>query len=175
MNKRLREVRKHTPNNTQDRFAAFLGTTRAAIASYELGRVIPSDTFIQLLCAKCNVSENWLRTGNGDMFVETDDALLEKLAQEYNMSDAQQRIMNAFLRMDEQKREMVAQSFFTFIDALQQTIPATSPNVTLLDNTSDEELELKQRQELIAIEFEAEKKGKMSLASTGTSGATKKA
>ncbi|MDD3157272.1 helix-turn-helix transcriptional regulator [Anaeromusa sp.] len=174
MNERLREVRKYTQNYTQDKFAAFLGTTRAAIASYELGRVVPSDTFIQLLCAKCNINETWLRTGSGDMFVETDDALLGKLAHEYNMSPSQQRIMNAFLRMDEQKREMVAQSFFMFVDSLQETSPA-APSVTLLDNVSDEELELKKRQELIAIEFEAEKKGITSLASTGTSGRTKKA
>lgn len=66
LNYRLKEVRKLI-GDTQTEFAEKLGTSRNAIASYELSKVIPNDTFIQLLCAKFNINENWLRTGEGDM------------------------------------------------------------------------------------------------------------
>lgn len=173
MNSRIKRARRHL-QLSQKEFADKLGITQSGVSWMEQAGNNVSDQNVRLICSLFNVCENWLRTGNGDMFAETDDALLEKLAREYNMSDAQQRIMNTFLRMNEQKREMVAQSFFMFVDSLQEISPA-APSVTLLDNVSDEELELKKRQELIAIEFEAEKKGITSLASTGTSGRTKKA
>ena len=67
MYKRLKEIRKSI-GDTQTQFAEKLGTSRNAIASYELGKVIPNDTFIQLLCAKFNINEEWLRTGNGEMY-----------------------------------------------------------------------------------------------------------
>lgn len=173
INERVKYLRKHLRLSQKD-FGERVEMSQGHLTNVETGKRELTDKNIKLICIVFNVSENWLRSGSGDMFAETDDALLEKLAREYNMSDAQQRIMNAFLRMNEQKREMVAQSFFMFVDSLQEIIPA-APSVTLLDNVSDEELELKKRQELIAIEFEAEKKGITSLASTGTSGRTKKA
>ena len=174
LKERLKQIRKDQ-KKTQEEFAVLLGTTRPAITSYERGKVVPTDTFIQLLCARFNINEHWLRTGQGDMFIETDYALLEKLVHEYNMTAAQQRIMTAFLHMDEHKREVISQSLFTFIDSLNQTSVSTASNITVLDNVSDDDLELKKRQDIIAAQFEDEKKGKMSLASTGINGHIKKA
>lgn len=58
---------------TQEAFGEMLGVTRPAIANIELGRVdAPSDLFINHLCATFNVSEHWLRTGEGDMFAKLD-------------------------------------------------------------------------------------------------------
>ena len=46
---RIRLIRKQAAKLTQEKFADVLGTTRPAIASYELGKVVPSDTLIQLI------------------------------------------------------------------------------------------------------------------------------
>lgn len=56
---------------SQDTFGARLGVTRDAIANIETGRVEqPPDTLIKYLCQVFNVSETWLRTGEGEMFVQ---------------------------------------------------------------------------------------------------------
>jgi len=40
------------------------------IATYEMGRSIPSDPTIKSICREFNVNETWLRTGDGDMFIQ---------------------------------------------------------------------------------------------------------
>lgn len=71
MKDRIKEVRKMSPyGKTQDTFSDFLGIPKSNLASYEIGRRIPSDAAIQLICQKCGISEKWLRTGEGDMEIE---------------------------------------------------------------------------------------------------------
>lgn len=54
---------------SQEAFGEIMGVTRPAIVNIELGRVEqPSDLFINHLCNRFNVNENWLRTGEGEMF-----------------------------------------------------------------------------------------------------------
>lgn len=72
MKDRIKKVRKAMPEygKTQDDFANFLGIPKPNLSSYETGRRTPSDAVIQLICGKCNVNEEWLRSGNGQMFKE---------------------------------------------------------------------------------------------------------
>lgn len=71
MKERLKQIRKNNCHGkTQDTFAEFLGISKQNISSYELGRRSPSDAVIKLICEKCNINEEWLRTGNGKMYIE---------------------------------------------------------------------------------------------------------
>lgn len=54
---------------TQQEFADRLCIKRGAVANYEIGRNVPSDSVIALICREFNVSEAWLRYGEGEMFV----------------------------------------------------------------------------------------------------------
>ena len=69
MNERLKKLRKEL-DMTQQEFAEGIGIKRNTIATYESGRNEPIDAVISLICTKYNVNENWLRTGEGDMFVK---------------------------------------------------------------------------------------------------------
>lgn len=64
---RIRKARKDAGYKSRDDLAEFLGSTRASIASYELGRVIPNDVFLQLMASKLNISFEWLKHGTGEM------------------------------------------------------------------------------------------------------------
>lgn len=66
MNKRVSEVRK-AAGLTQGEFADKLGLTRNFISLIENGNRIPSDRTISDICREFSISENWLRTGEGDM------------------------------------------------------------------------------------------------------------
>ena len=72
MHERIKQVRKSIgeQGKTQDSFANCLGISKQNLSSYEIGRRTPSDAVIHLICNKFNVNEDWLRTGEGDMFVE---------------------------------------------------------------------------------------------------------
>lgn len=67
MNERLRALREEL-GLTQQEFADRLNIKRGTIANYEIGRNIPIDAVISLICREFNVNEEWLRDGTGDMF-----------------------------------------------------------------------------------------------------------
>lgn len=69
MKERLKKLRK-TLDLTQQAFADRIGMKQNTIAQYEMGRTIPSDAIIFSICREFNVNEDWLRTGEGDMFLE---------------------------------------------------------------------------------------------------------
>ncbi|MBE5968774.1 MAG: helix-turn-helix transcriptional regulator [Lachnospiraceae bacterium] len=71
MNERIKILRK-TLKLTQEEFANAIGAQRATIANYEKGRRVPINTAISLICTKFNVNEDWLRTGEGEMFITRD-------------------------------------------------------------------------------------------------------
>ena len=73
---------------TQQEFATLIGSTRTNIAGYEANTRSPSTTVVSAICQKCKINEEWLRTGEGEMYINltreqsiTDfmaDVLLEK-------------------------------------------------------------------------------------------------
>ena len=68
MKERVKQVRK-VLNLTQQQFSDRLGIQRNAVANCESGRAELSDAVISLICRTYNVNEEWLRTGEGEMFV----------------------------------------------------------------------------------------------------------
>lgn len=71
MKDRIKKIRKEL-DLTQQEFADRIGIKRGGVANYESGRNEPIDAVISLICREFNVNENWLRTGNGEMFRSTD-------------------------------------------------------------------------------------------------------
>lgn len=69
MNERIKELRL-VLNMTQESFAQRLGVKRNTIGNYETGNRIPSNQIIFSICREFNVNEDWLRDGNGEMFIE---------------------------------------------------------------------------------------------------------
>lgn len=69
MKERLKALRKEL-RLTQQEFADRVGISRGNIGAYEVGKNAPSDAVISLICREFHVNEEWLRTGNGEMFVE---------------------------------------------------------------------------------------------------------
>ena len=66
---RLKELRK-AEKLTQREFADKLGIKRSTISNYDIGRSEPSKSVISLICRTFSVSETWLRTGEGGMYIE---------------------------------------------------------------------------------------------------------
>lgn len=65
---RIKQIRKHF-NLTQSEFAARLKSVQNTITGYETGRRNPSSQVIELICREFNISEAWLRNGDGEMFI----------------------------------------------------------------------------------------------------------
>lgn len=68
MNQRIRQLRKQL-GLSQTEFGERLGIKQTTVAGYETGGRTPIDAVVSLICREFNVSETWLRTGEGEMFV----------------------------------------------------------------------------------------------------------
>jgi transcriptional regulator with XRE-family HTH domain len=105
MKDRLKEIRKTNQAwKTQDDFAEFLGISKSNLSSYEAGRRMPSDAVVQLICQKCNINEEWLRTGNGEMFnSRTRNQEIGAFANEVMMLDDdnfKKKFIDALIKLD---------------------------------------------------------------------------
>lgn len=101
MNERLKTVRKSSGLN-QTEFAERIKASRDKIASYETGRVIPSDTTLNLICKEFGVSYAWLKTGEGPMEDPAADLdTIEKLSGVYqSLPDRLKTLVDVLADMD---------------------------------------------------------------------------
>ena len=67
MNERIKQLRKYLGLNQTD-FGSRIGIKQTSIANYESGTRVPLDTVVASICREFGVSEQWLRTGTGEMF-----------------------------------------------------------------------------------------------------------
>lgn len=99
MNKRIRKLRK-VLDLTQAEFAEKIGSTANVLTHYETGRRNPSRSVINNICKTFHVSEEWLREGTGEMFVDVsqDDQIMEFVQKTLSTrSDSFQRRFAAML------------------------------------------------------------------------------
>ena len=146
MHERIKELRKAL-GLTQQKFADGMGVKQNTIAQYESGRNAPIDAVITLICRTYGVSEAWLRTGEGEMFVARDRS--EAIAQEVSrfMADHpdsfRERLISLLIRLDEKQWEVLEQYARQLVDAHDR------------EPTIEERVEA-YRQELLAEEKGAE-------------------
>ena len=119
MQERIKELRKAL-HLTQQKFAEAIGVKQNTIAQYETGRNIPIDAVISLICRTYHVSETWLRTGEGEMFISRGRS--EAIAQEVNrfMADHpdsfRERLISLLIRLDEKQWEVLEQYARQLVD-----------------------------------------------------------
>lgn len=77
-NERVKEVRK-TLGLTLEKFGDRLGIKKAAVSKIEKGENSLTDANIKAICREFSVDYMWLTTGEGEMFVETDDDFFERI------------------------------------------------------------------------------------------------
>lgn len=69
MKDRIKELRKRLGLD-QTEFGSRIGIKQGSVSAYEKGIRIPLDSVILSICKEFSVNEEWLRTGNGEMFEE---------------------------------------------------------------------------------------------------------
>lgn len=113
MNVRIKELRLYLKMN-QENFGSILGVTNAAISRIEKGERNLTDQMIISICREFNVSEEWLRTGEGEMFVnlpiedeyfkaateisKTDDKMaMQALIEYWKLSDESKKLFKEYI------------------------------------------------------------------------------
>lgn len=119
MNDRISQVRKHF-SLTQKEFGEKIGGLSANyVWMLEKGQRIPSDRTIGDICREFNVSETWLRTGEGEMFIQLneDQELLEVLADlQVDEENPVRDLLIAYWRLNDEQKAAIKQMIKNLID-----------------------------------------------------------
>lgn len=106
---RIKILRKEL-GKTQQAFASAIGLKRNTIANYEIDQIQPSDRTIADICREFNVSENWLRTGEGEMFLDLgeDEELVQVLAAiQISDDDMIKDLLISYWHLDEKEKAAI--------------------------------------------------------------------
>lgn len=91
---------------SQEKFAERLGLSRNFINQVENGKKNISDRTISDICREFNVNEEWLRTGEGNPYMEPDDKLAVYISRIYGGSDEFIKdLIIAYMDLDETSKE----------------------------------------------------------------------
>lgn len=78
MNERIRELRKSL-NLTMEAFGERIGVSKSTISNIENGNREATEHMIKSICREFGADYIWLTTGDGEMFVESDDDFMERI------------------------------------------------------------------------------------------------
>lgn len=105
MNTRIKELRTAL-HLTLEGFGDRIGVTRAAVSKWENGDRGIADSMVVSICREFGVNERWLRTGEGEMFEQTRETVLDRLAAEYSLDKEQVSVIENFLDLSPQERTL---------------------------------------------------------------------
>lgn len=104
---RIRYFRKDVKKLTQEEFSKRINVGRANVASIEKNRVAVTDRVVCDICNAFSLSENWLRTGQGEMYAETETTLFSAFAKQYDLSKAEQKAARYLLQLSSAERQQI--------------------------------------------------------------------
>lgn len=124
MKERIKVVRKALGLSQTD-FGSKIGVKQGTVAAYESGARIPLDSVIVSICREFNVSERWLRTGEGEMFVQLSrEEEITKFAMEVirdPASEFQRQLISTMARLEPAQWKLMEQMLDQLIR--QRTAP----------------------------------------------------
>lgn len=100
MNERIKELRKSL-NMTLEQFGTSVGVTRSAVGRIEKGERNVTDQMFKSICREFNVNEEWLRTGEGEMFVKLNRGALAARIVGNALTSDDEFVKNTFIALGE--------------------------------------------------------------------------
>lgn len=102
-------------------FGARINLSQTTIGQYEKETRPITERVISQLVNEFNISEEYLRHGTGDMFINRTPDLVRQLSEELSLSDREQLLLLTFLSFPPETRALVLDFAHDFMKKLQQT------------------------------------------------------
>lgn len=116
MNERLKELRK-TLKLSQDAFGERIGMSGGGISLLEMGKRNITEQNVKSICREFNVDYIWLTTGEGEMFVDSDDDIMESIDRIMSgENEFHKNLFKTFARLDENELSALETVIDKFIE-----------------------------------------------------------
>ena len=103
---RIKEVRK-TLGLTLDKFGEKLGVKKAALSAIENGKRNLTEQMTISICREYKVNYDYLTYGDGEMFEDLPETILDELCIEYDLDDDDRDILNFYLGLPVDARDAI--------------------------------------------------------------------
>lgn len=114
---RVRELRKAL-SLTLEKFGQRIGVGKSTISDIENGRRSLSEHMTKSICREFGADYIWLTTGEGEMFVESDDDIMESIDRIMSgENEFHKNLFKAFARLDEIELSALESLIDKFIEA----------------------------------------------------------
>ena len=123
MNERIKELRKML-NLTMEKFGERVGVTRSAMSNIENGNRNLTEQMLRSICREFSVNEEWLRTGEGEMFVISRNDYIEMVSRSYGLDKIDEAIITAYMALDPQKRAIIKEYILAVAKTYSENDPA---------------------------------------------------
>ena len=153
---RIRALRKRLKMNQTD-FGQRLNLSQTAIGQYENGTRNITDRTISQICATFHVSEEWLRTGQGEMLQKSETTLFAAFAKRYDLTPAEQQVARYLLALSSDERQQILKHLTGLAKAIQSA----------QDDDAAKAAEREQKVAAYRQELEAQERGPSASKTTG--------
>ena len=106
MNGRLKELRRIL-KLSQDAFADRIGMTGGGVSLLELEKRGMTEQVAKSICREFNVDYLWLTTGEGEMFTDLPETILDELVMEYGLTEEEKELTKEFLSLTKEERAVL--------------------------------------------------------------------
>lgn len=111
IHERIRYLRKDVLGMNQTEFAERLGLKQGSFSSIESGSSTVTDRTVKAICMVFNVREEWLRTGEGEMYSSAELFSLDRFVAERGATELELAIVKAYFELDPAIRQAVLEHF----------------------------------------------------------------
>jgi transcriptional regulator with XRE-family HTH domain len=105
---RVKEVRKAL-GLTLDKFGEKVGVKKQTVSRIENGVNNVTDQMVLSICREFNVNYDFLMNGEGEMFDDLPQTVLDELCVQYDLDDLDRNLVEMYLEMPEQVRDYLKQ------------------------------------------------------------------
>lgn len=101
---RVKQVRKEL-GLSLEKFGEKIGLRKSSLSQIENGINNLTDQTIRGICREYNVSYDYLMDGEGEMFTDLPDTILDELCIQYDLDDIDRKIMEIYLELPSEARQ----------------------------------------------------------------------
>lgn len=151
---RIRHFRKQILKMTQEDFARKINISRSNLGNIEVGTIGLTDRVATDICNAFSVSEVWLRSGEGEIYRESESTLFSAFVRQYDLSDKEQQAARYLLSLSSEDRQQILRVVEGLARAMQD------------DDSKKAEVEKRdQAHRMLDVELDAEQKGQSAFGS----------
>lgn len=112
---RVQEIRKSL-GLTLEKFGEKLGVQRSAISKIEKNICGLTDQMARAICREYNVSYDYLINGEGEMFDDLPQTVLDELCTQYDLSDFDRMLVEMYVELPKELREQAETCIKKFLE-----------------------------------------------------------